>query len=354
MRAAPPQVYDPGKAMTVTIREVAMDARVSTATVSHVLNNTGPVKRETYRRVLAAAKKLGYVPNTHARNLACGSSRTFGMIVSDVENPFFPEVFRSFENRAQELGYEVTLSDTRYERKLMRRAAERMLQHKARGVAIMTSEMSVPLIQEIIRRQIAVVCLDGGPCRPLVASIKVDYFSGIRQVVEHLFRFGHRKIIFAGGLPALKSNLVRQRAYVDSMLALDLEPQPALSGNLRFEGGYSAGLAILGMSPLPTAVVAINDLTAIGVIKALRQEGLRIPEDISVAGFDKTGVAEWMVPSLTTVDIQRELLGRLAADALHELSSSANPQGKEYVVPTSLVPGESTGPAGSPKVVRPG
>lgn len=125
--------------MIVTIREVAVDARVSTATVSHVLNKTGQVSRETRQRVLAAAKRLGYVPNQHARSLAFGRSRTFGMIVSDVENPFFPEVFRSFENRAQELGYEVTLSDTRYEPKLMRRAAERMLRHKVGGVAIMTS-----------------------------------------------------------------------------------------------------------------------------------------------------------------------------------------------------------------------
>jgi DNA-binding LacI/PurR family transcriptional regulator len=340
--------------MIVTIREVAVDARVSTATVSHVLNKTGQVSRETRQRVLAAARKLGYVPNQHARSLAFGRSRTFGMIVSDVKNPFFPEVFRSFENRAQELGYEVTLSDTRYEPRLMRRAAERMLRHKVGGVAIMTSEMSPPLIKEIVRHQIAVICLDGTSCRPLVASIKIDYYSGIRQVVEHLFRLGHRRMVFVGGKATLKSNLARQRAYIECLRALSLEPGATLHGNLRFEGGYSAGLEILGMSPLPTAVVAINDLTAIGVIKALRQGGLRVPEDVSVAGFDKTEIAEYVLPSLTTVDIQRELLGRLAADALHELSSTPNAPGKEYVIPTSLVTGESTGPAGSPKALRPG
>src|SRR5579884_4278660 len=224
--------------MIVTIREVAVDARVSTATVSHVLNKTGQVSRETRQRVLAAAKRLGYVP------------------------------------------------------KLMRRAAERMLRHKVGGVAIMTSEMSPPLIKEIVRHQIAVICLDGSSCRPWVASIKIDYFSGIRQVVEHLFRLGHRRMVFVGGRPTLKSNLARQRAYVNCMRDLSLDPGATLHGNLRFDGGYSAGLEILGMSPLPTAVVAINDLTAIGVIKALRQGGLRVPEDVSVAGFDKTEIAE--------------------------------------------------------------
>jgi LacI family transcriptional regulator len=187
-----------------------------------------------------------------------------------------------------------------------------------------------------------------------VASIKIDYFSGIRQVVEHLFRLGHRRMVFVGGRPTLKSNLARQRAYVNCMRDLSLDPGATLHGNLRFDGGYSAGLEILGMSPLPTAVVAINDLTAIGVIKALRQGGLRVPEDVSVAGFDKTEIAEYVLPPLTTVDIQRELLGRLAADALHELSSTPNAPGKEYVIPTSLVTGESTGPAGSPKTSRPG
>ncbi len=331
--------------MAVTIREVAQRAGVSTATVSHVFNNPQRVSRRTRRLVMAAIKRLGYVPNFHARNLAAGSTRTLGMIVSDIENPFFPEVIKSFEVRARHLGYEVIISDTNYEPKLARRAAQRMLEYNVRGVAVMTSEMSLQLINEIIRRRIAVTFLDLGPVRPYVSNIKIDYFSGIRQVVEHLCSLGHRDMAFAGGRPRLKSNLAREQAYIDCMRAAGLEPGAIVPGNLRFDGGYSAGLAISKVAPLPTAVIAINDLTAIGVIKALTQAGLRVPEDVSVTGFDRTHLAKYVVPSLTTVDIRRDLLGRVAADALHDLSSSASAQGTEYLIPADLIRGESTAPA---------
>lgn len=146
--------------MALTIRDVAREAQVSTATVSHVLNNTGQVSRKTRHYVLSVVRRLGYVPNAHARNLAYRNSHTLGMIVSDIETPFYLEVFRSFEGRARELGYEVLLSDTNYDPALMRRATERMLEHQVRGAAVMTSEANLRLIDEIARRQIAVTFLD--------------------------------------------------------------------------------------------------------------------------------------------------------------------------------------------------
>jgi len=120
---------------------------------------------------------------------------------------------------------------------------------------------------------------------------------------------------------------------------------PVLPGDLRFEGGLAAGVAIAKLSPLPTAVMAINDLTAVGVIKGLLKSGLRVPQDISVTGFDNTRLAAYSNPSITTVDIHRQILGQMAADALHELSSSASPQGREYQIGAELVLGESSGPA---------
>jgi DNA-binding LacI/PurR family transcriptional regulator len=129
------------------------------------------------------------------------------------------------------------------------------------------------------------------------------------------------------------------------MQRLGLEPGPVLPGDLRFEGGFAAGTAIAKLSPRPTAVMAVNDLTAVGVIKGLLLAGCRVPQDISVTGFDKTRLAEYCNPSITTVDIHREILGRLAADALHELSSTVSPQGKEYRIGSELVIGDSTGPA---------
>jgi LacI family transcriptional regulator len=330
--------------MTVTIRDVASAARVSTATVSNVLNKTGKVGPRTQRRVLSTVKKLGYIPDVHARRLASKDRRTLGIIVSDIENPFFPEVVKSFELRARELGYDALLGDTNYDPQRTQTAAERMMEHKVRGVAIMTSEISMSLVHELARRRIAVTFLDLAPARGYMSNLRINYASGIRQIVCYLHENGHKRIAFVAGREGLKSNTARLDAYEDTMRKLGLRPGPICKGDLRFEGGLKAGLAIGKLNPRPTAVVAVNDLTAIGVIKGLLQSGCRVPEDVSVTGFDRTRLAEYSNPSLTTVDIHRDLLGRIAADALHELSSSKDAAGKEYYIEAELVIGGSSGP----------
>lgn len=329
----------------MTIRDVARAAGVSTATVSNVLNNTGKVGIETQRLVLSTVKRMGYIPDAHARHLARSSRNTLGIIVSDIENPFFPEVIKSFETRARQLGYDAILSDTNYDPRRTREAAERMMEHKVRGVAVMTSEMSLRLINELGRRKIAVAFLDRTPVRGYMSNLCIDYFSGVEQIVRYLHDHRHRRIAFVCGRAGLKSNVARLQAYEKSMRAAGLQPGPVLPGDLRFEGGLAAGMAVARMTPRPTAVMAVNDLTAVGVIKGLLKGGCRVPQDVSVTGFDKTRLAEYCNPSLTTVDVHRESLGQLAADALHELSASSTGTGREYRVATELVIGESSGPA---------
>lgn len=330
--------------MAVTIRDVAQHAGTSTATVSHVLNSTGRITGETRLRVLAAVKALKYYPNLNARNLALHTSRTLGIIVSDIENPFFPAVVRAFETRTRSRGFEVIVSDTNYDSGRMKLAAERMLEQNVRGVAIMTSEMSPALIHEITERKIAVTFFDFGKASELTSTVKMDYQLGVREAVMHLYRFGHRHIAFVAGRSTFRNIKARQIAYVACMRSLGLEPGPIIPGNQRFDGGLTAGMALARMEPRPTAVLALNDLTAIGVIKALHQEGLQVPRDVSVVGFDRTPLAGFFIPSLTTVDMHPAVLGRTAADALLELCASANGEGKEYCIPLHLVVGESTGP----------
>jgi DNA-binding LacI/PurR family transcriptional regulator len=330
--------------MSVTIRDVAKAAEVSTATVSNVLNKTGKVGRETRRLVLSTVRRLGYIRNVHARQLASRDNRTLGIIISDIENPFFPEVVKGFETRARQLGYDVILSDTNYDPRRTREAAERMMEHKVRGVAVMTSEINLKLIHQLAERRIAVTFLDLVPVRKYMSNLRIDYFSGVQQTVHHLHAQGHRRIAFVAGRPGLKSSAARQEAYEKSMRELGLEPGPVLPGDLRFEGGLAAGISIAKLSFRPTAVVAVNDLTAVGVVKGLLQSGYRVPQDISVTGFDNTRLAEYSNPSITTVDVHRETLGQIAADALHELSSSENPQGREYEIAAELVIGGSSGP----------
>jgi len=330
--------------MGLTIRDVAKAVGVSTATVSNVLNKRGKVGRRTQDLVLSTVKRLGYLPNIHARHLASRDTRTMGIIVSDIENPFFPEIIKSFLARTRQLGYETILSVTDYDPRRTQEAASRMMAHNVSGVAIMTSEISARLIDELTRRKIAVTFLDLAPARGYVSTLRIDYASGIQQIVKYLHKVGHRNIAFVAGRPKLKSNEARLEAYERSMLALGLNPGPILHGDLRFKGGLAAGVAIARMSPRPTAVMAVNDLTAVGVLKGLTSAGLRIPQDISLTGFDRIRLAEYSIPSITTVDIHRDLLGQMAADSLHELCSSPNPQGREYEISAELVVADSSGP----------
>ena len=339
MRAQPMQ------SKYLTIHDVARAAGVSTATVSHAFNSTGRITGETRKHVLAVARRLKYYPNRHARSLASHSSRTLGVIVSDIENPFFAVAVRSFEARAHYWRYEVIVSETNYQLALMRRAAERMLEQKVRGVAILTSEMSPAWLQEIVQRDIPVTCFDLDFTSDRASNIKVDYAAGMHQVIDHLYRLGHRRIAFAGGQPTFKNIVSRQDSYIACMERLGLDPGPIVIGNQRLEGGHQAGLAIAELSPRPTAVAAVNDLTAVGLIRAFSEKGLRVPEDISVTGFDNTDLAAYFLPRLTTVDMHPDVLGRSAADALHDGSSSARASAREYTIQINLVVGKSTGPA---------
>jgi len=333
--------------MQLTIRDVAKAAGVSTATVSNVLNERGKVGRRTRSLVLSTVRRLSYHPNLHARRLASRDTHMLGIIVSDIENPFFPEIIKGFLARTRQLGYDAVLSDTNYDPRRTQEAASRMIAHNVSGVAIMTSEISSSLINELARRKIAVTFLDHAPARGYVSTLRIDYQAGIEQTINHLYDQGHRRIAFVAGRPKLKSNILRLVAYENAMLRLGLQPGPVIHGDLRFEKGLAAGLAIAKMSPRPTAVMAVNDLTAVGVLKGLRKAGCRVPEDISVTGFDRTHFAEYSNPSITTVDIHRDLLGQMAADVLHELCCSENPHGKQYEIPAELIVGNSSGPAPS-------
>jgi DNA-binding LacI/PurR family transcriptional regulator len=331
---------------SVTIRDVARAAGVSVATVSYVLNNNGRVGRPTRRAVLSAVRNLDYVANLNARNLAKDASQTLGMIVSDIENPFFPEVVKGFEQRAREQGYDVILSDTDYDANVMAEAATRMLRQRVRGISLVTSEVALSTIRQIKARQAPSVFLDVGPVQQYISNVKIDYAHGIRMVIDHLIALGHRRISFVGARNDLRSNAARRDAYLHYMRERGMKLGAVLEGNSHFDGGLVAGAQICQMRPRPTAIVAMNDLTAIGIIKALQSSGLNVPKQISVTGFDCTQLAAYTTPSLTTVDLHRDLIGRTAADALQSLFTSPTHMGLEYPIIPTLHPGESTGKAG--------
>jgi DNA-binding LacI/PurR family transcriptional regulator len=327
----------------MNIREVARLAKVSTATVSRTINGSDKVTPKTRERVQRAIEELRFYPNTWARALGSGRSSLYGLIISDITNPFFPELVKSFEDIAVQHGQEILVANTSYDPARMEICVSRMLQRKVDGVAIMTSEMDDRLITEFESRDIPIVFLDTGLVRALASNILVDYAAGVEAAMEHLAALGHQRIAFIAGPATLRSARIRRDAYARFMEQKGLGPALIEQGNHQVMGGHEAMERLLDVQPRPTAVLASNDMTAIGALGAIHERGLRVPDEISIAGFDDIAISAFTHPALTTVRLSREEIARLAFRALY--ASRDGVAGAEFTVKPTLVVRRSTGPA---------
>jgi LacI family transcriptional regulator len=221
-----------------------------------------------------------------------------------------------------------------------------MLQRKVDGVAIMTSEMDENLISEFSSRKIPLVFLDTGTVQKGISNIAIDYAAGVDAAVEHLRALGHEAIAFISGPSDLTSARVRRKAFLASMKRKGLHPAKDLieEGNHRMDGGHDAMERLLRKTARPTAVLASNDMSAIGAIGAILEHGLKVPGDVSVIGFDDIAMSEYTQPPLTTVRLSRAEIAKLAFHALHEIRNAATAKGEEYKIKPALVERKSTGP----------
>ncbi|HEY6447564.1 MAG TPA: LacI family DNA-binding transcriptional regulator [Acidobacteriaceae bacterium] len=336
----------------MNIREVARLAKVSTATVSRTINGSDKVTPKTKERVQRAIEELRFYPNTWARALGSGRSSLYGLIISDITNPFFPELVKSFEDMAVQHGQEVLVANTNYDPARMEVCVSRMLQRKVDGVAIMTSEMEERLITEFESRGIPLVFLDTGNVREMASNIVVDYAAGVEAAVEHVTGLGHREIAFIAGPATLRSARIRREAFSRCMDRKKLSADWIEQGNHQVDGGHEAMARLLKAKRRPTAVIASNDMTAIGALGAIHEHGLRVPEDISIVGFDDIALSAFTQPALTTVKLSRAEIARLAFRSLYSIRMDSG-VGAEFVVQPALVIRSSTGPAlhrnGKPK-----
>jgi DNA-binding LacI/PurR family transcriptional regulator len=331
---------------TANIRDVASRAGVSIATVSRAVNHISTVDPELARRVWKAVEEVGYLPNTQARALVSGRSRILGLIVSEITNPFFPELVQEFENLAVAQGYEVMIGSTNYEPARTELLIRRMLQRNLDGVAVMTFGIEEDLVQRLVEREFPLVFVDAGPNMPNIRTLKVDYAEGIRQAVQHLAALGHRRIAFVSGPLRLRSATARRDAFLKSMaeLGLTVPAEHIVEGDHTMEGGIAAAEYLMGLAELPTAVQCSNDMTAIGVLHGLYETTHKVPEDISVVGFDDIHLAQFMLPPLTTVQMSCKDLATAAIEALRAGIEQDHPKaGKtEWHIPTHLVVRQST------------
>lgn len=328
----------------MNIAEIARRANVSTATVSRTLNQSGPVKAATARKVWRAVTALNYYPNSHARTLVSGRSRLIGLIVSDITNPFFPELIRTFEDLAAQKQYDLLMTSTNYDTSRMTTCLRRMLERKVDGVAMMTSEMDMSLIKELAKRSLPIVFMDVGQMGPRMSHVSIDYGNGIRQAVDHVVDLGHRNIGFISGPLDLHSARTRRQAFVDGLRhhRILLDRRLVREGTHTAEGGEKAMKELLKLAKLPTAVVCSNDWTAIGALHAIHAAGLRVPEDVSLVGFDDIPLTSYTTPTLTTVRMSARDVGATAFQALFSLIGEQHLEGDVYQVPTRLVVREST------------
>ena len=312
----------------MTLREVAKRAKVSSATVSRVLNDSGRVKAAARARVLRAADELNYHPNIHARTLARGRSRTLGMIVSNLKNPFFLDIFQALENDAHERGFEVVVANTDYRPEQLLTHVRLMAGRRVAGLAVIVSEMEPTLIETSHGEQ--------DPRRLLRRG------RGRGQLREHQSRLppGHAQswssTCTRSAIDSWPSSVTtrhslrctsRLRSFVEAVRGCgDGATYAAVADEDSPTGGQRATQRLFASGSRPTAIVCVNDFMALGVLKALREMGLRIPGDVSVVGCDNISLSAFACPALTTINLPRERIGHLVSEALMpegEVSSTA-------------------------------
>ena len=329
----------------MNLQQVAKRAGVSTATVSRVLNNQELVRDKTRDRVIKAIDELKYHPNVHARSLAGGKSRTIGVILSNFENPFFFDIYKAVETDARARGYEVVVANTGYRADLLSVCIRSMLGRRVAGLALIVSESSPEILDELQGASMPIVLYDAGKTAGNLLSIRVNYRRGIEKVVDYLFGMGHRKFGFVGHHGSLSPLSDRKDALVHAAARLGkgIEVQVAADADT-LEGGRFAARQLLATGYQPTAMVCANDLMAVGVLREMRERGLRVPQDISVTGFDNIKLSEFCYPALTTAHVPREHIGHVVCRGLIPRGDE-QPIGHDVLIDPELVVRESTGPA---------
>lgn len=330
--------------LKITISDVARRANVSKSTVSRVLNGGTGVGEETKDAVLAASRELGYQPSAVARSLSTGRTKVLGLVISDITNPFFPDVARGIEDVSAMYDYNVILCNTDGQCGKEEAHVRVLLDKGVDGIIFTSVRMGETNLSELTRRGVPFVFAGRTLKNCPAHSVEVDNFLGGCLATEHLIHLGHRQIAYVNGPVGVSSADERLAGYQQALARYQIPFDPALvfPGNFRREDGILAARMIHASSRMPTAVFAANDFMAIGLLEGLLEMGLNVPADVSVVGFDDVALAGYRPISLTTVAQPRYDLGATAARQLIHLievkdrrAGEAEPKLAEQIV---LVP----------------
>ena len=324
------------------MREVAKRAGVSPATVSRVLNKTHYISVETERRVLEVVGQLKYFKNVHARRLATGQSDLFGLVISEIANPFFAEVIRGFQAAAWDRGFDVLLCNTQYDPERTRSILRKLIEGDARGVAVVTSSIDRSMTSELTAAGIGVVFCNLTSPEKLVSTISIDYQRGISQAIEHVVQLGHRRSAVIAGPDDNRTAVMIKEVLVKGLTEQNMAPFPIVASSYGVDAGASAVRAVLSAAEKPTVIFCGSDLIAMGAMSALEEAGINIPDELSVVGIDDISFAYLARPPLTTIRVPRERLGKIAFEALDKMLQLKRRKGTDYYLETELVARRST------------
>jgi LacI family transcriptional regulator len=332
--------------LRITIKDVAERAGVDPSTVSRVINNDRglSVRKETSLRILEVIKELGYQPNSIARNLRRQTSDAVGMLIPDIINPLFPEIIKGIESSASAKDLSVILCNTdddpEKELKMIRFLLGRMVD----GFLLASVHMRDETIAEVEKSGIPYVLVNRGNRKGSGAYVVADNAAGARLAVQHLIDLGHKRIAHIAGFLYTDTGIERLEGYrkVLNGANIPFNPEYMVETGYKEAEGYKAMSKMLRLPDRPTAVFAANDLLAMGAMLAINEKGLRVPEDISVVGFDDIWVAERITPALTTVKVSLYEMGRLAMDILFNKMKGFPLEQERIVLESSLVIRHST------------
>lgn len=330
----------------LTMRSVAKRAGVSSATVSRVINGSAPVTEEVAQHVRRIIEELNFVPSPIATTLKYGRSKTCGLIVPDLANPFFPEFLIKFEELLLEDDLELLLATTQSSEANLIHSIQRMLTRRVDGVVLMASEFDTKAIEPLFLHKIPIVTVDRRRAEKGAGDVAIDFEGGYRQAILHLRDLGHKRIGFIGGMEGLRTSQFRLEAFRQALLAVGLTYNQKFIryADYRVGGGDTAMNSLLAAPTRPTAVITANDLTAIGAIRALHANGISVPSQMSVVGFDDIMLSDAIYPALTTVHVSKKEMAQSCITALTYTKANLNKLGSLLSVGTSLVVRDSTAP----------
>ncbi|MBM3710340.1 MAG: LacI family transcriptional regulator [Actinobacteria bacterium] len=324
-------------------KDIAKIANVSIATVSHVINNTRFVTPETRKMVLDAMEKLKYRPNLYARGLAIGRTNTVGLVISDIRNPFYPELVQGTEEIAQKNNYNVFLCNTDYDIKKGLNTIGALISRKIDGIILASSQVDDSIVREVLDSNVNFVMVDWGSRNIRADSIAFDYMVGIEESLDYLITLGHRLIYFISGPKERKTSQIRINNFIESLKKYNNKnlKYKIIEGDHKLEGGCKAAKKILKEKDIPTAVMCSNDLTAIGAMQVFIENGLRIPKDISIIGLDNIKLSEILKPNLTTIELDRYKIGKTLMEFLLNRINNNDLPVQKVIFKTKLIKRES-------------